>query len=101
MFTLPLTAFATAIIGSAVATPLRARDFTGPPGLTQFQLTTIPNGDNDTYSGWWPVAFHTGAGENAAVLSPNQSDTLTWRTYLPSRFSTTTAPKLTASPAFP
>ena len=84
MFRLALTAFAAAaLVGSAVATPIRARDFTGPPGLSQFQLTTIPNGDNDTYSGWWPVAFHTGASENAAVLSPNRSDTLTWRTYLP------------------
>ncbi|TFY51047.1 hypothetical protein EVJ58_g10765, partial [Rhodofomes roseus] len=79
MISLALTTLAAALFASVAANPIKARDFSGPSGLTQFQLNTVPNGDNDTYSGWWPVAFHTGAGENAAVLTSNQSETLTWQ----------------------
>ncbi|KZT73858.1 hypothetical protein DAEQUDRAFT_357494 [Daedalea quercina L-15889] len=80
MVSLALTGLAAALVASVTANPLTARDFSGPSGLSQFQLTTVPNGGNSPYSGWWPVAFHTGAGTNAAVLSSNQSETLTWRT---------------------
>lgn len=83
MITLALTALAVTLVTSAVATPIGARDFAGPPGLAEFQLTTIPNGDNDTYSGWFVHAFHTGAGTNAAVLLPRQSGSPTWRAYSP------------------
>ncbi|KAI0731966.1 hypothetical protein C8Q72DRAFT_793532 [Fomitopsis betulina] len=79
MITLALTALAVTLVTSAVATPIGARDFAGPPGLAEFQLTTIPNGDNDTYSGWFVHAFHTGAGTNAAVLLPRQSGSPTWQ----------------------
>jgi len=95
MISLALTAIAATLFTSVAATPIKARDFVGPSGLTQFQLTTVPNGDNDTYSGWWPVAFHTGAGENSVVLSPNQSDTLTWQ------FNSTTGDVYWLSPTGP
>lgn len=92
-----LAALAATLVSSAVATPIdsEATDFVGPPGLKEFQLTTIPNGDNDTYSGWWLVPFHTGAGLNAAVLKPTRDLDPTWCA-CESRNSAFTTPPLTA-----
>ena len=65
----------------AFASPINTRDFIPPSGLAQFQLTTVPNGDNETYSGRFPTSIHTGAGESIAILTPNQNETTTWRKF--------------------
>ena len=83
IFTFTSLLAAISLATSTLAAPLesRATTYGAPVGKAKFKLLTFPASASDEFQGTWLQSFHTGAGTSAAVLTYNESESLTWSMY--------------------